>query len=347
MFPFSQRYFTFLMLVCLLSSCQNTYSDQLVADDPVASFDYLWQDFADHYGTFQVKNVDWENLYSIYRPQINDNSSPTELFDQTVNLLEELNDSHIYLFDPANADLQRNTGVYGERIRADFYDLDLMLIQEKYLSEIIDYQEDAQVLYGKIANNIGYLYLGLMFDNLEYWEQQIEIVLEELANTDGLIIDIRDNGGGEDEVSRLIASYFATERQLYMLSRYKIGKTATDFAETVSWHVEPNGRRSYTQPLVLLTDRYTISAAETFTLAMRTMPQLTHVGDTTTGAFSDTVNREMPNGWRYGLPVADVRDANGESWESLGLPPEVVVIGSPELLNNGQDVMLEKAIDLF
>ncbi|MEQ9440881.1 MAG: S41 family peptidase [Cyclobacteriaceae bacterium] len=53
--------------------------------------------------------------------------------------------------------------------------------------------------------------------------------------------------------------------------------------------------------MLLLTNRYTISAGETFTLAMHSFNQVTQMGDTTTGAFSDAVGRELPNGWMFSL----------------------------------------------
>jgi len=161
------------------------------------------------------------------------------------------------------------------------------------------------------------------------------------------VLDIRDNGGGEDEVSRLIASFFATEEKSYQKVRFKIGPEPDDFDEERTWTVAPTDLNNYQEPVVLLTDRYSISAAETFSLAMRTMDHVTHVGDTTTGAFSDTVVREMPNGWYFTLPIADVRDHTGKSWESIGLPPEVLVEGNPALIDAGQDVMLEKAVEVL
>jgi len=58
----------------------------------------------------------------------------------------------------------------------------------------------------------------------------------------------------------------------------------------------------YTDPIALLTNRRTFSAAESFVLAMRTLPQVTIVGDTTGGGSGNPLHRELPNGW--GLSVS-------------------------------------------
>ena len=69
-----------------------------------------------------------------------------------------------------------------------------------------------------------------------------------------------------------------------------------------------------------------------------------HVGDTTTGAFSDAVTRQLPNGWLYSISVGDYRDAENRSFESIGLAPDILVENSAADLAAGEDKMLEAAI---
>jgi carboxyl-terminal processing protease len=56
---------------------------------------------------------------------------------------------------------------------------------------------------------------------------------------------------------------------------------------------------------------------------MRALPNVLHVGETTRGAFSDEINKPLPNGWTLVLSGEDYRDPEGQSWEAKGLPPQV------------------------
>jgi C-terminal processing protease CtpA/Prc len=80
---------------------------------------------------------------------------------------------------------------------------------------------------------------------------------------------------------------------------------------------------------------------------MKVLPHVTFVGDTTSGAFSNQINRELPNGWGYSLSIGQWVDANGLSYEGKGLPPDVVVQNKKQDVVNGKDEALEKPIELL
>ena len=71
--------------------------------------------------------------------------------------------------------------------------------------------------------------------------------------------------------------------------------------EPQPFHVEPSKRARYLGPVYLLTSDVTLSAAEVFALYMRALPNVIHVGETTRGAFSDMIEKPLPNGWTLSL----------------------------------------------
>lgn len=71
------------------------------------------------------------------------------------------------------------------------------------------------------------------------------------------------------------------------------------------------------------------------------------VGNVTGGALSDAVERDLPNGWSYRMPIADVRDANGNNLEGKGIQPHIKVKNTKAELDAGQDKALEKALELL
>jgi carboxyl-terminal processing protease len=58
---------------------------------------------------------------------------------------------------------------------------------------------------------------------------------------------------------------------------------------------------------------------------MRALPQVTHLGQPTSGAFSQILEKELPNGWTIGLSNYIAADHNGNVWEGRGVRPEISV----------------------
>ncbi len=166
-----------------------------------------------------------------------------------------------------------------------------------------------------------------------------------LKNTKAMIVDIRNHAGGDDEVSRYIAGWFAKEPALFMTTRKRNGPGRNDFTEPDAWYVDKQGDDQYTKPVALLTTRWTSSAGETFTWAMNTQQQVSQIGDTTAGGFTDVISRELPNGWLYFVGVGDYRNANGKSEEGIGVAPKIFAINTKAGIDAGKDNVLGKAIE--
>ena len=98
---------------------------------------------------------------------------------------------------------------------------------------------------------------------------------------------------------------------------------------------------------MVLTDRYTISAGERAVMAFRALPQVTIVGDTTNGATSTMIGRELANGWNYSIATQKVKLFDNQSYEGIGIAPDIRVINSLSDLANGKDAALEKALEVL
>jgi tetratricopeptide (TPR) repeat protein len=99
----------------------------------------------------------------------------------------------------------------------------------------------------------------------------------------------------------------------------------------------------FTGPTVLLTDRISASAAEAFTMAMRVLPHVTVMGDTTEGALSSQFPEKMPNGWTLWVAFKEFRDHEGVCWDGVGIPPDLRVINTAAEIAAGRDKTLEFA----
>ncbi|WP_224995384.1 S41 family peptidase [Cesiribacter sp. SM1] len=332
---------TFLLLL-LNTGCEKELLSHETPNSPEQNFEVLWQEFDRMYGTFAVKRIDWQALYNQYRPQVTPTTTDGELFTIMTQLLEPLDDNHIYLRAPRKAGLpDYSGGILGRKQQND------------YESNVLDHYLQTKHKYGEaftwgwLSDGTGYIHIHDFSYDYAYYPKAMDHILGALKEADAIVVDVRENWGGEDRVSQYIANRFASSTSLSFTSRLRNGPGHNDFGPELRFYTRPEGTFQYTKPVMLLTRRATFSSGETFVLAMRQNPNITVVGDTTGGAFSDAIRRELPNGWMYRLPIADVRAADGKNYESIGLAPDVWVKNTREELEAGQDKTLEQALALL
>lgn len=321
------------------TACRKNFFEPEPTQQPDAVFETLWRSFETDYGPFAERGVDWQAAYEQYRPQVSATSTDEELFAALTGLLGTFDDGHVNLFAPNRVAFNSN------RIRNQLIDnelFDLELVERNYLTSGFETDADTTFVYGLLPGNVVYLHLPFVSGNVT----ALNRALDRFPNAEGLIVDLRHNDGGDftwpfSEWGRLTA-----ERRLVFSSRTKNGPDANDYTAWREWFFEPKGP-FFNHPVVLLTDRYTISAGERTAAALQTLPNCTTVGDTTCGAFATMVGGELANGWKYTLPVQNTRLSNGQSCEGVGLPPDVVVKNSKVEMQNGHDRVLETALDLF
>ncbi|HYH14878.1 MAG TPA: S41 family peptidase [Flavisolibacter sp.] len=332
---------TILLLAILsLTSCTKALLGEEEPNTPTSNFEVLWQDFDQHYGAFGPKNINWKEQYAKFRPKVNDHMNDQELYTVMKELLDVLDDNHIYLRPTAQTGLPwYNGGILGRTVVEDYK----KAVAQSYLTQKTVY--DNALEYGLFSGNIGYINIKNMDNNINSYYKAMDVVLDALKDTKGIIIELRENGGGEDRVSQYIANRFASERHLSFSSRLRNGPGYNDFSEPINFYTEPAGDFQYTKPVIVLTNLNSYSAAETFVLAMLQNKNVTTIGDVTGGALSDAVERDLPNGWSYRMPIADVRDATGKNLEGIGIQPHIKVKNTKAELESGHDKALEKALE--
>jgi C-terminal processing protease CtpA/Prc len=311
---------------------------------PQSCFDVLWRDFDAHYGQFEVKNIDWDEIRARYRPLLNNNSTDDELFAVLQGVLAELNDSHIIL---RGGGKRFQSGIVGQLGKMTDFSVDL--VKRRYLADA-NTAANGSITYGHVSDKTGYIHMATMElpdGNSAELVSAFDDAFAPLVDCAGLIIDIRGNGGGQFQVAEAIANRFADTQRLAEKIRYRHGPRHSDFADPILYYAEPAGRRQFTEPVILLTNRYSVSAAEIFTITMRVFPNVTHMGDTTAGALDGPIDRELPNGWLYKLPLGLTTDHNDICYEGQGITPEIQITNSAGTIESGTDQVLEAAIGRF
>ena len=336
-----RQLFVIIPSLLFLASCQDVLIGPDVKNDPESNFEAMWEGYQNHYGLFEVKNVNWQETYETYRPQVNELTTEAELKDIFREMIDPLDDNHTYIITDEN-EPRIESGLFDTlKVQTDF-SLDII---PAYITDFTHY--GAAVDFGRVDDKIGYIHFGDFIPSQKFFRDAMDHILGQLNGVEGLIIDIRDNPGGNDATAQYVAGRFASETKLYMTVKKKSGPGPDDFTQEIPWHVDPTGGTRFTGPVVLLTSRWTQSAGETFTLAMQTLSNVTQVGDFTSGAFSDNIARELPNGWFCFMSIGDYRAADGLSYEGIGVQPDIRMVNTKEDILAGIDFTLEKAIEIL
>ena len=326
-----------LSLLLLLLSGQAVSQE---ADDPVHNFEVLWQTFDRDYGIFLPKGIDWKNLYHVYRPRVNPETTEDELFDIMSQMLGHLNDNHVRLISEKRSYC---AGIL-EEIKNEGFSLDL--IKKKFLKNVYQSRLNDRFHYGWVSDSIGYFHFT-GFRDVSSSSKVMDEIVQEFKNAKGLIIDIRNNFGGDDQVGKAIANRFADKKRLYMMTQIRNGPDYDDFTNPKYFYTEPDGPYQFTKPIILLTHRYSISAADNFALAMRTLPHVTSVGEPTSGCLADMRGDRLPNGWRFTISYTLFVDQDGFCWEGIGVPVNIRQVNREQDIEMERDKVLELAIDLL
>ncbi len=171
----------------------------------------------------------------------------------------------------------------------------------------------------KLAGNVGYLDLR-GFASPRYGGSTAVAAMTLLQYSDAIIIDLRNNGGGDPEMIQLISSYFFDE-PTHLNSFFFRGQEQIDQFWTLP-HVP--GQKMIDTPLYLLTSRRTFSAAEEFTYNLKHLERATVVGQTTGGGAHPGGTRGLPNGLNVFIPRGRaINPITKTNWEGTGVKPHV------------------------
>ena len=179
----------------------------------------------------------------------------------------------------------------------------------------------------------------------------IDSVIQALSSTSAIILDVRFNNGGTDQVALDILSRFVQEK-------------ATVFSKKV-WNknnylakqdivVQP-APKTYQGKIAILTSRQTASSAETLVLSSLALPSIVRIGSPTMGVFSDVLQKQLPNGWKFGLSNEIYQSNIHQNYEHQGIPPKYLIEYPKNAMaffetiyaQKNTDLAIQKALDLL
>ncbi|WP_440957586.1 S41 family peptidase [Oceanicaulis sp. LC35] len=324
-------------------------SDDLTSE--TAIFDVFTSVMAQHYSFFDARGVDWDALVAHARPQVRDGMGEAALWEVLDGLLAPLGDSHTKMVGLVNGEPRRAQSGLGTTLPMIRDGMGegawLNGLVDQLFNEMLDPGAELiadRVIVGEITPEsgqpIGYIQIFTMGGfttehtpgSIE-WSQaelaalsdMLDDALTRFADHQAVILDLSNNRGGYDAVTRAIAARFTDQPFL----GYRVSVPGAPEADQ-DYPITPYEGVRYTGPVYLMTSDVTVSGGEITTLMMRQLPNVIQVGSTTRGAFSTPLAKPLPNGWYLELSNEVFEDSEGHIFEGRGIPPVVAFDIYPE-----------------
>ncbi|MDH3708470.1 MAG: S41 family peptidase [Cyclobacteriaceae bacterium] len=320
-------------LILIGPGCEEVFFEKDAANDPENSFDFLWTTLSERYSLFEFKQINWDSVYAVYRPRVNAGTSDAQLFEVMAEMLNTLKDGHVNL--RSQFDISR----YFPYLEvAPNFSFDL--VERNYLGA--DYRFTGFLL-NQVFDSVGYIYYGSFQSSVKDWELDTVINRFNHERVKGVIIDIRDNEGGNPENGLKLAARLIDQRTHIYTSQKKFGPGPADFAPAENIFLDPNtDSPHFPGQVIVLTNRKVYSAGSYFSASIKAIPDVMIVGDTTGGGSGVPAGFDLPNGWycNYSSTIGTLTD--GFNFEA-GVPPDVYLQLDTVDILNGVDTYIEYA----
>ena len=329
-----------LFAALTLAGCEKIFMPDDADATPEAVFDYLWKQVDERYSLFDVKNVNWQLMYDSLHPQVYNSMSNDSLFAVLSKLLNSLNDGHVNLW--GNNDVASSEAIFLQRYGNSNFDLNTVAMT--YLRA--DHHTTGGLAYNSIDSG-RVLYIRYSSFSNSATPNQLKTAINRYPDIDGIVFDIRQNGGGEIQNEWNIMSLLPSHRQPLYSTQLKNGKAHFAFSDPVTVYAPDNNDDIvFNKPFILLTDRGCYSAASSFALCLKTYPNVTVIGDTTAGGLAIPAGGALPNGWNYRFGVSRTLAPDGVNYEN-GVPPQRTVLLDPAATAQHRDNIIDSACSII
>jgi len=331
-----------LALAVLASACSRPAASagrqrsEPAAPSYVAQFDTVWTRFNDVYPSFAYKHVDWTAQRAQFRPRAQRARSQNELVAVLLEMLRPLRDMHAYLVDPrgeAVPTFRPATQPNFDRVRWE-----IAMREANYIAR------PGSIGDGAIGG-FSYVFVGSWKAPVS--DDALDSLLERARYTPGLILDVRSNAGGSDAVALAFASRFTTRSMPASFVQIRTDPRVLDVEMPLKRTIAPRGLWQYTRPVVILAGRGGYSATESFVAVMRTLPNVTVIGDTTGGASGNPATYPLRNGWRFTVPRWLEFGPDRQPIEGRGVAPHVAMTWDPAAYDRERDPLIDAAVGLL
>lgn len=170
--------------------------------------------------------------------------------------------------------------------------------------------------------NIGYIDLR-GFSDSQSGKETVAAAMTFISNTEALIIDLRQNGGGAPAMVALISSYLFGDKPVHLSDIYWRKENKTNEFWT-NPHVA--GKKIDKKDVYVLTSTHTFSAAEEFCYNLKHLKRATIIGQTTAGGAHPCGRQRLNEHFSVSIPKGrSINPITKTNWEGTGVEPDINV----------------------
>lgn len=301
-------------------------------DATAKAFDQLWSAYDSQYAMFAIRpEVDWAKLREEYRPRAIACKTAPEFADVCAEMLRSLRDLHIWMSlageevpvynrtRPANSNPAAHEAILGSLNEAG-----------------------AEVEWAVTGDKIGFIAISGWSD--PETPKKCQEVLEKMRDTRGLIVDVRLNGGGSEDLAMALANRFVPKKFIYGYDQFRNGPSHTNLTEKYTRTISPAGPWRYNRPVIVLIGQKCLSSNESFIGMMTGDPDAILMGDHSGGSSGNPRSIDLPFDMIVSLPRWIDYRPDGEPVDIQGFQPQIQFTPEPGAFEGKRDDLLVAAL---
>lgn len=327
------------VLLILLVGCMPSTPE---VTDYEENFEALWRIIDERYCFLAEKPIDWDIVHAEYAKAIQKTKlDDYSFFALMASMLNLLKDGHVNLIAPFNTSRYGVWEGQDPTMGLNIYARNKALgggglqISGGMAYGVFNAEPESvrfgYIQYGSFSSTLGNMRLILSY----FSAHQVE----------GIILDLRANGGGSLQNSNELLTYFFKEKTLVGYTSHKLGPARGHFSDLRALYVVPDEKVTWTEkPLIVIQDRGCYSATNDFLYKIVLADNVTTVGIKSGGGAGLPATQELPNGWRVRYSAVKNYDHNKQYVED-GIEPDIKVQNQGYLENpSAPDVILYRAV---
>lgn len=300
-----------------------------------ASFETFERAFTSRYSYYNSRGIDWKAELALFKPKLIQSETASEFLVHLITMLKKADDSHLHV------------ELYGDRFTTNtpkliHQNLNLMAVIQG-LTERKNSKSNWVLsgMHGKVG------YLAIRTWNNQNRSEILTAIdrLKEMRELNHIIIDVRDNAGGDDRIAQEFASHFIKE-SIDFEKIVTYNEETEAFDRTTVRQLKPNQDFYYPGNVYVLTGESIMSSNESFVMMMQQAPNVTTIGMSTFGSSGNPQPFNLPNGIRVYLPSWQAYTIDDQLIEGNGVSPDIEFITKDGDFA-AKDILFEKVISLI
>jgi hypothetical protein len=329
----TMRRVTIFAVLLLLSS--GNWVTLHAQDNAKVLFEQVWNEFDRSYPYFIHKNINWTHVKATHAPQISADMTASRFAEKLAAMLDILHDRHVSVTAPDG-----KVFGYGPAYPRNYTNSP----RNRYCPGGYKTVGDNIVQHGLLIDDVAYIRINSL-ESKAYAgisREQINDIFTTYIDTPALIIDLRGNNGGNEEIAGWFAAHCTVEEVLYGYTKTRNGPGHGEFSPVKPKVLAPADTAPYAGVVVCLIGQKCMSSAEWFALMLKASGAIL-IGDRTRGASGNPKECALSNGVTYRVSTWMAFDAQMQPIEDRGIQPDIYI--NPEASIDGEhDYVVERAL---